>query len=85
LEFDETNKKMFGVDEEVTLEVNLKNIQQLYVRVFEFNTETYYKKNLQKFDTNVNLDGLEARIKEVREYSHPANILFHDTFKIEHL
>jgi hypothetical protein len=37
--------------------------------VFEFNTETYYKKNLANFDTNVNLDGLEARIKDVREYA----------------
>jgi hypothetical protein len=55
------------------------------VRVFEFNTETYYKKNLTKFDTNVNLDGLEARIKEVREYSHPSNIQFTDKFTIEHL
>lgn len=57
------------MDEEVSVEVNLKNIQKLYVRVFEFNTETYYKKNLANFDTNVNLDGLEARIKDVREYA----------------
>jgi len=85
LEFTESNKKVFQVDEQVTLEVSLKNIQQLYVRVFEFNTETYYKKNLAKFDTNVNLDGLEARIKEVREYTHAANIQFTDTFTFEHL
>ena len=69
LEFTEINKKVFKVDEEVQLQVKLQNIQKLYVRVFEFNTETYYKKNLCDFDTNVNLDGLEARITEVREYA----------------
>lgn len=53
------------------------------MRVFEFNTETYYKKNLTNFDTSVNLDGLEARIKEVREYTQPANILFTDKFTFD--
>ena len=48
------------MDEDVSLEVVVKNIKQLHVKVFEFNTETYYKKNLQPFNTGVNLDGLDA-------------------------
>jgi hypothetical protein len=38
----------------------VKNIKILHVKVFEFNTETYYKKNLKPFNTAVNLDGLDA-------------------------
>lgn len=44
--FLESNQEQFKVAEEVKLQVELKNIQTLYVKIFEFNTETYYKKTL---------------------------------------
>lgn len=46
LEFSKKNKEQFDVSETVELEVVVKNIKLLHVKVFEFNTETYYKKNL---------------------------------------
>ena len=46
MRFLESNKENFAVTEEITLVVELKNIQNLIVKVFEFNTETYYKKTL---------------------------------------
>jgi hypothetical protein len=46
LEFSKANKEIFEIEEEVTLWVNVKNIKSLHVKIFEFNTETYYKKNL---------------------------------------
>ena len=52
------------MDEEVKLSIELKNIQTLYVKIFEFNTETYYMKTLQPFNTGVNLDGLIASIEK---------------------
>jgi hypothetical protein len=58
--FGKQNKEIFTVDEEVSLEIIVKNVKILHVKVFEFNTETYYKKNLQPFNTSVNLDGLDA-------------------------
>ena len=60
LEFSENNRQTFEIDEEVVLNVTIKNIQKLSVNIFEFNTETYYKKNLKPFDTSVDLDGLLA-------------------------
>ena len=60
LEFCKSNKEQFSVQEEVQLKLTLKNISQLHVKVFEFNTETYYKKNLKPMNKAVNLDGLEA-------------------------
>jgi hypothetical protein len=58
LEFSEANKESFEIDEEVALHVTVKNIPKLTVSIYEFNTETYYKKNLRPFDTSVDLDGL---------------------------
>ena len=42
--FLESNKELYKSTEEVQLLVELKNVQTLYVKIFEFNTETYYKK-----------------------------------------
>jgi len=38
----------------------VKNISQLTIKIFEFNTETYYLKKQTSFNNDVNLDGLEA-------------------------
>jgi hypothetical protein len=68
LEFAQSNQDHFAVDEQVSLKVIVKNISLLQVKVFEFNTETYYKKNLKPFDSSVNLDGLEAA--EANQYNY---------------
>jgi hypothetical protein len=44
--FLESNAEQFKVSEEVVLTLELKNVQTLYLKIFEFNTETYYKKTL---------------------------------------
>lgn len=53
--------------------MTLKNIQKLNINIFEFNTETYYKKNLKPFDTSVDLDGLLASEQENHQYDHSSN------------
>tara|TARA_B110000285_G_C14865771_1_gene486780 strand:- start:427 stop:624 length:198 start_codon:yes stop_codon:yes gene_type:complete len=44
------NKDVFKVGEPVLLKVDVKNVPELVIKVFEINLETYYKKNLKKFD-----------------------------------
>lgn len=58
----------------------VKNIKILHVKVFEFNTETYYKKNLQPFNTGVNLDGLDASESKQYTYEVPGNIRHREKF-----
>lgn len=53
-----SNKEKFEVDEAVFLNVSIKNVPELVIKVFEFNTETYYKKNLKPFDTSIVLHGM---------------------------
>lgn len=79
------NKEVFAVDEQVSLKVNIKNISFLQVKVFEFNTETYYKKNLKDFNSGVNLDGLDAAQAFDFNYEHEANILHRETFEFPKL
>ena len=57
----------------MTLNLVLKNIQKLNINIFEFNTETYYKKNLKPFDTSIDLDGLLASEQYEYEYDHSSN------------
>jgi len=41
--------------------------------VFEFNTLTYYRKNLKPFDSSIDLDGLESTITRKFEFNKPNN------------
>jgi hypothetical protein len=85
--FLESNPEQFKVEDEVKLALELKNVQTLYIKIFEFNTETYYKKTLQPFNTGVNLDGLIASTERVVEdfKDRPSNKKFQETFKFPEL
>jgi hypothetical protein len=60
-------------------------VDSVHVRVFEFNTETYYRKNLKPFDTTVDLDGLEAKINHKYEYNEPKNVMMKRKFSFPEL
>jgi len=59
LRLKETNAEKFLVEESVVLKLEIKNVPELIIRVYEFNTETYYKKNMEPFDTSISLQGME--------------------------
>ena len=67
------------------MEVIVKNVKILHVKVFEFNTETYYKKNLTPFNTGVNLDGLDASESNQYTYEVPGNIRHREIFDFPQL
>lgn len=58
IDFVSTNPEFFGVEDSVELELFLKNVDNLIVKVFEINTQNYYRKHQREIDTDVNLDGL---------------------------
>ena len=72
----------------ITLQVNIKNVPELVIKIFEFNTETYYKKNLKPFDTSINLHGMVPSI-ERRERAMfknvPKNKIVSHTFQFDEL
>lgn len=71
LEFAHTNKKFFSTDEPVSLELYVKNISTLIVKIFEINTFNYYQSELREVDTAISLDGLTAAYERVNTYDEP--------------
>ncbi len=68
LQFVATNPDQFEPEEKVNLELRLKNVKNLIVKVFEINTENYYRKHHVEIDTNVNLDGLVPNHEQTYQY-----------------
>ncbi|NQU24829.1 MAG: hypothetical protein HQ567_26400 [Candidatus Nealsonbacteria bacterium] len=71
LDFAPTNKERFAADEPVALDLDVKNVRTLIVKVFEINTQNFYRQNLAEVDTDVNLDGLVANEEKTYEYNDP--------------
>ncbi|MBI2900051.1 MAG: hypothetical protein HYY17_07685 [Planctomycetes bacterium] len=66
-----TNRTWFGAKEPVALEVDVKNVPTLVVKVFEINTLNYFLANGRDVDTSVDLDGLVAGEEKTYSYEEP--------------
>jgi len=71
IDFAATNKTHFSSDEAVSLEVDVKNVKSLIVKVYEINAENFYRENLRQIDTDLNLDGLVANNENTHTYAEP--------------
>ena len=60
IEFDKCNRKYYKMKAQIVLKVNVKNVESLTVNIFEINTKSYYRKNKQELQTDLNLDGFTA-------------------------
>ena len=71
LDFAPTNREVLGVDEPVSIDLSVKNVKTLIVKVFELNTTNFYRSNLSELDTDINLDGLVANVEKTETYNEP--------------
>ena len=71
IDFAYTNPTEFAAEDTVRLELQVKNVGTLIVKVFELNTKNYYRQNLREVDTDINLDGLVANEETTHEYKDP--------------
>ena len=69
--FDPVNKPFFAVDELVSLDVWVKHVETFIVKVFEINTDNYYRRFGRQVNTDIDLDGLVANAETVHTYSDP--------------
>ena len=84
----DSNAERFKVAEGVVLKVDVKNVPELKIKVFEFNTETYYKKNLKPFNTSINLHGMVPSIERTEKdlfKNVPKNKITSHTFEFNEL
>ena len=71
IEFAHTNPKHFDPADGVALEVHLKNVNKLIVKVFEINALNFYKRSGREINTDLNLDGLVANHETTHEFDEP--------------
>jgi hypothetical protein len=71
IDFAFTNKTNFAADEPVRLDLYLKNVPTLVVKVFEINAGNYYREHKQEVNTDINLDGLIANTEQTRTSTEP--------------
>ena len=71
IDFAHTNKTDFAADEPVKLDLFVKNVPNLLVKVFEVNTVNFYRTQLREVDTDINLDGLVANVEQTNPYADP--------------
>ena len=63
------NKGRFDLDEPVALDVWVKNVDRLLVKVFEIDTRNYYEQFNREINTAIDLDGLVANHEQVYTYT----------------
>jgi hypothetical protein len=71
IDFAATNKTDFAVDEPVQLDLFVKNVPTLLVKIFEINTLNFYRTHQREVDTDINLDGLVANAETTHDYTEP--------------
>lgn len=60
IEFSPINREQFDPEDEVVLHLDIKNVKDLVVKVYEINTLNFYLDRKEKINTDLNLDGLIA-------------------------
>jgi len=71
LDFAFTSKTTFTTDEPVVLDLYVKNVKTLLVKVFELNSLSYYRTTGREVHTGINLDGLVANHEATHTYNVP--------------
>jgi hypothetical protein len=71
LEILPANPSYLDLKDPVTLQVALKNIKDLTIKVYEINTTGYYRQKGEEITTAIELDGLVPNQQQVKQYSQP--------------
>ena len=69
LDFAPTNAKYFGPEEKITLNVDVKNVKKLIVKVYRINALKYYQQQGRPVPLSLDLDGLVANEQKTYAYT----------------
>ena len=64
-----TNKMNFAVDDPVKLDLFVKNVPMLTVKIFEINCLNFYRTQKKEVDASINLEGLVATSEKTYTYA----------------
>jgi len=63
-----SNKKFFNVNDPIELDLSVKNIKKLIIKIFKINTFNYYRDHLKEINLDLDLEGLVANEERVVHY-----------------
>ena len=73
LEFVPHNQVYFKPDDQVSLEMDIKNVRTLIVKVFQINARNFYRTHRREVNVQIDLDGLVPNSEQTFQYSEPAH------------
>ena len=80
------NKEFFTAKEEVTLYVEIKNVSNMTIKIFEISAEDFYlKRSGTEISATINVDGLIASEELNLEFSEPPQRKIIKEFKFENI
>ncbi len=71
ISFPPHNRTVFRQGDPVTIDVDVKNVETLVVKVFEVNALNYYLARGEELDTSIDLDGLVAAEEQTHRFTEP--------------
>ena len=78
----ESNPETYKVDEKVKILCDLKNTPTVYIKIYEFNAENYYRNQGVEFNSSIDLDGLEPAFQRTEEFKESPQKKFRYLFDI---
>ena len=72
LDFAFTNSRSFAAEDPIRMDLHVKNVSTLIVKVYEINTFNFYQQNQREVNTDINLDGLVANSEQTYKYEEPS-------------
>ena len=78
----QSNPKSYKVNDKIKILCDLKNTPTVYIKIYEFNAENYYRNKLSQFNDQINLDGLEPLFERTEEFKESPQKKFRHMFEI---
>jgi len=85
LDFEVAAKQEYSQADEVTLDLHVKNVPKLLVKVYEINTENVHRTTGAQVNTDLNLDGLTANSEQSHDYNEAPLLRQKRTFQFPDL
>ncbi len=71
LQFVRSNPRTFAAGDPVSIGIEVKNVRELIVKVYEINVINYYLQEEREVNTDLELDGLVANVEKRYTYDEP--------------
>lgn len=66
-----TNATVIRPDDQIAIDVRIKNVKKLIVKIYKLNLVSFYRENMSEVTTAIDLDGLVANEERLVEYAQP--------------